>query len=72
MPKVSVYVPDAMYDELRRRRLPVSHLAQQAFDAALRDDSNQAWIERATSRSSRFTSLPTEDLMARVDEEFDS
>lgn len=70
MPKVNIYVPDAMYDELRRRKLPISQLAQRAFAAALDDDANAEWIARARRRPMRPSRLTTEELMDAVDEEF--
>ena len=69
---MSIYVPDATYDELRRRELPISRLAQQAFKAALRDDANREWIARARERPTISSSLTTEELMAAVDEDFGS
>ena len=70
MPKVSVYVPDRMYDELRRRELPISQLAQQAFADALAGDVNAAWIAAARARPSHDSPTSSEDLMADVDDEF--
>lgn len=70
MPKISVYVPDAMYDELRRRGLPISQLAQSAFSAALANDANATWIARARERPARASTVSTEDLMQAVDDEF--
>lgn len=70
MPKVSIYLPDSMYDELRRRELPISQLAQRAFAAALNDDANATWIARARKRPTRPTSVSTEDLMDAVDDKF--
>ncbi len=70
MPKISIYVPDAMYDEIRRRELPLSQLAQHAFAAALASDANAAWIAGARRRPVRSTAVSTEDLMAAVDTEF--
>lgn len=72
MPKVNIYVPDAMYDELRRRDLPISRLAQRAFAAALDEHANAAWIARARRRPLRAASLSSEALMETVDEEFGS
>jgi len=71
MPKISIYVPDELYAELRRRELPVSQLAQQAFAAALADDANRSWIARAQRRPIRTGGISTEELMQAVDEEFD-
>lgn len=70
MPKVNIYVPDAMYEELRRRELPISRLAQQAFSAALADDVNTAWIARARERPVGSERISTEELMESVDDEF--
>lgn len=70
MPKVSIYVSDKMYDELRRRELPISQLAQQAFADALASDVNAAWIAAARTRPIRTTSVSSESLMADVDDEF--
>jgi post-segregation antitoxin (ccd killing protein) len=70
MPKLSIYVPDSMYDELRRRQLPISQLAQRAFAAALNDDANATWIAQARKRRARPASVSTEDLMDAVEDEF--
>lgn len=70
MPKISVYVPDAMYDELRRRELPISQLAQRAFAHALADDANAAWIAAARARPVHGSPISSEELMADVDDEF--
>ena len=35
MPRVQVYLPDALYDELKRRDLPASELLQLALRAEL-------------------------------------
>lgn len=72
MPKINIYVPDAMYDELRRRELPISKLAQRAFAAALSDDANADWIARARQRPIRSPTISTEDLMDAVDADFAS
>lgn len=70
MPKISIYVSDAMYDELRRRELPISQLAQRAFSVALTEEANAAWIARARERPVSPASVGTEDLMEAVDAEF--
>lgn len=71
MPKVNIYVPDAMYDELRQRGLPISQLAQRAFAAALTENANAEWIARARRRPTRPSRISTEELMAAVDAEYD-
>lgn len=70
MPKVNIYVPDAMYDELRKRKLPMSRLAQHAFSAALDEQENAAWIARARRRPIRPSGTSTDELMKAVDSEF--
>ncbi|MBN9611464.1 MAG: hypothetical protein BGO26_17485 [Actinobacteria bacterium 69-20] len=73
MPKVSIYIPDAMYDEMRRRELPLSQLAQRAFAEALSADENSSWIaaaRRRPVRSDAVGAIGTEELMSDVDEEF--
>ena len=73
MPKVNVYVPEEMYEELRRRHLPVSQIAQEAFSKAITEDENPnaEWIARILARPRRRYSVTTEELMAAVDEEED-
>lgn len=72
MPKVTIYVPDEMYAELRRRQLPISQLAQRSFSAALADNENADWIARAAKRPVRPAAISTEDLMSGVDEDFEA
>jgi post-segregation antitoxin (ccd killing protein) len=72
MPKVSIYIPDALYSEIRRRELPLSQVAQRAFAQALADDRNQGWIAAARRRPARTTTITTEELMADVDAEFEA
>lgn len=70
MPKVSIYIPDALYDEIRRRDLPMSQLAQRAFAEALASHRNADWIAAAKKRPTKKPALSTEELMAAVDAEF--
>lgn len=72
MPKVSIYLPDELYAEAKRQSLPLSQVAQDAFEAALTEKRNTQWIASARARPVRTTSLTTEELMAAVDEEFGS
>jgi len=50
MPKVSVYLPDDLAAEVRRRGLPLSSLAQEAVQAAIRDEDTAAWVARIRDR----------------------
>ncbi|WP_370325072.1 type II toxin-antitoxin system CcdA family antitoxin [Euzebya sp.] len=72
MPKVSVYLPDDLYDRARRGGLSLSELAQRAVEQELRDRSVANWIRavRARPRRSTETSIGTGDLMDAVREEF--
>lgn len=70
MPKITIYVPDAMYDQLRARGLPISQVAQRAFSEALDGDANAAWVAAARARPLHETTISSEALMAEVDEEF--
>jgi len=71
MPKVSVYLPDDLYREVRARHLPLSALTQAAVEQALRASDRQAWVARIRSRPPRQNRvLDTADLMAEVREEF--
>jgi len=72
MPKVSIYIPDALYDEIKRRALPMSQVAQRAFVAALSNDRNAAWVAAARKRPIRTSALTTEAIMTAVDEEFEA
>ena len=53
MPKVSVYLPDELYREARERGLPISSLAQQAIEKALRAADTQRWIDDVRNRPRR-------------------
>jgi len=66
MPKVSVYLPDALYHEARARKLPLSALAQEAVERALRASDQQAWVARVRSRPRRCHFVA--DTAALIDE----
>lgn len=70
MPKVSIYIPDSLYDEIRQRGLPLSQVAQRAFRDALSTDSNAEWIAAARRRPVKTSTIDTETLMDAVDAEF--
>lgn len=50
MPKVSIYLSDDLYRRAKEERLPLSSIAQDAIEAALRHRHNEAWIERMRRR----------------------
>ncbi len=70
MPKVTIYLPDDLYAEIKRRDLPISRVAQRAFVSALAEDANSIWVARARRRPTRDSALSTESVMSAVDEEF--
>lgn len=71
MPKISIYVPDALYDEIRRREIPLSAVAQRAFENAIRGDANADWVARARTRPPRtHHAIDVEALMDDVRDEF--
>jgi post-segregation antitoxin (ccd killing protein) len=71
MPKVSVYVPDALYDEARKHEISISRVTQQALEGALQRLANRDWIERARRRPPRVNhDIDTEALLDEVRGEF--
>ena len=49
MPKVSVYLPEELAAEVRRG-LPLSSLAQQAVQEAIRAEERSTWVARMRAR----------------------
>jgi post-segregation antitoxin (ccd killing protein) len=70
MPKLSVYVPDELYDAVRRHDIAVSAVAQAALEAAVATKANRAWVARAQDRPLRRSGIDTSSLIADVREEF--
>ncbi|MGH3904988.1 MAG: type II toxin-antitoxin system CcdA family antitoxin [Pseudonocardiaceae bacterium] len=71
MPKVSVYLPDALYREAQARKLPLSTLVQQAVEHALQSSDRQDWVARVRSRPRRsHTVIDTGLLLTEVRAEF--
>ncbi|MGH3936838.1 MAG: type II toxin-antitoxin system CcdA family antitoxin [Pseudonocardiaceae bacterium] len=71
MPKVSIYLPDALYRAAQARKLPLSALAQQAVEAALRDSDRQDWVAQVRARPQRcHTVIDTAHLLTEVREDF--
>ncbi|HYT10568.1 MAG TPA: type II toxin-antitoxin system CcdA family antitoxin [Mycobacteriales bacterium] len=71
MPKVSVYLPDDLYREVRARHLPLSALTRSAVEQALRAADRHDWVARVRSRPSRQERpVDTARVMADVREEF--
>lgn len=71
MPKVSVYLPDALYREAQARQLSLSALTQQAVEHALQVSDRQDWVARVRSRPRRsHTVIDTAHLITEVRAEF--
>jgi post-segregation antitoxin (ccd killing protein) len=71
MPKVSVYLPDALYDEVRKHDIAISTVTQQALEAEVQRQANRGWIERVRSRPPRVdATIDTEALIDEVRDEF--
>ncbi len=73
MPKVSVYLPDALYREAQARGLPLSALIQQAVERALAESDRQDWVAGVRSRPRRYdAAIDTEQLLDDVRADFGS
>jgi len=67
MPRLQVYLPDELYDELKTRGLPASELLQEALRAELR---RQALLDETDTYLAELTDEvgePTPDEMARAE-----
>lgn len=53
MPKVSIYLPDGLYQDARAHELPLSALAQQAIENALTATRTTEWVDRVRTRPRR-------------------
>ncbi len=68
---MTVYLPEELYREARDRELPLSTLAQQAVEQAVRRARATEWVERVAGRRSRVTHrVDTSSLLAQVRDEF--
>jgi post-segregation antitoxin (ccd killing protein) len=67
MPRVQVYLPEDLYDELKERGLPASELLQEAVRAELRRqallDETDAYLAELTEEVGE----PTPNEMARAE-----
>lgn len=72
MPKVSVYLPDDLYEEARRRGLSLSTLTQRAVEEEVRRRSVSEWVAAVAARPPRAAAhtVDTHDLMDAVRGEF--
>ncbi len=71
MPKVSIYLPDALYREVQERGLALSALTQQAVRRALQESDRHGWVARMRSRPpQRAGVVDAGELLAQVREDF--
>lgn len=69
---MSVYLPDALYDAVRKHDIPVSAVTQRALEDEVRRRENAEWIMRARSRKPRISArIDTSALLGAVRDEFD-
>lgn len=71
MPKVSVYLPDSLYDAVRKHEIAISAVAQEALEAEVRRHANHDWVEHVRTRRPRVhAAIDTSGLIDEVREEF--
>jgi post-segregation antitoxin (ccd killing protein) len=71
MPKVSVYLPEELYREVKERRLPLSALTQEAIERSLDIERNREWVAAVRARPRRANvQTSMEELMDAVRGEF--
>lgn len=71
MPKVSVYLPDELYDEVRRRGLPLSAVTQEAIERRIAADDRSQWIARMRAKvAGPPRDIDIERVMDEVREDF--
>jgi len=67
MPRMQVYLPDALYREVKERGLPASELLQQAVAAELRRQELQARADEYLDELLAEVGEPSEAEMSRAD-----
>jgi len=66
MPKVSVYLPEALYRAAQAENLPISALAQRAIEDELRVAATNRWI--ASTRARPLRQVDDFDMSKLMDE----
>lgn len=67
MPRMQVYLPDDLYRELKKRKLPASELLQEAVRAELRRQGLLAETDRYLAELVAEVGEPTDDQVARAE-----
>ena len=71
MPKVSIYLPDDLYQEARAQALPLSAVAQRAIESALAAAHTSDWVARVRARPPRRAArIDTSAVLSSVRDEF--
>lgn len=68
MPRMQVYLPDALYREVKARGLPASELLQEAVAAELRRQELEARADEYVAELIAEVGEPSEADLARADE----
>ncbi len=69
MPKVSVYLPDELVAEVRRRGLPLSSLTQHAVQDVIRAEDTAAWARMRARRPVVSDAVDMSAVMSAVRDE---
>lgn len=67
MPRMQVYLPDDLYRELKKRKLPASELLQEAVRAELRRQELLAETDRYLAELVAEVGEPTDDQVSRAE-----
>ncbi len=67
MPRMQVYLPDALYREVKERGLPASELLQEAVAAELRRQELEARADQYLTELLAEVGAPSETEVARAD-----
>lgn len=67
MPRMQVYLPDALYREVKERGLPASELLQEAVAAELRRQELEARADQYLTELLADVGEPSEAEVARAD-----
>ena len=71
MPKVSVYLPDELYERVRSQGLSMSAVTQSALEQQLTSVVNDSWIDRMATTAPRLCRpVHTAELLDAVRDEF--
>lgn len=67
MPRMQVYLPDALYREVKARGLPASELLQEAVAAEVRRQELETRADEYVAELIADVGEPSESAMARAD-----